>query len=314
MTIHMFGAFFGFACTWMMTPKEAYGHENNAANYHSDIMAMVGTIFLWMYWPSFNGALGSGATQERAIVNTVLSLCGSCVMAFLASHVLRRERRFNMVDVQNATLAGGVAMGACCDMIILPGSAIAIGAIAGLVSVAGYVYVQPYLERRVGLHDTCGVNNLHGMPSIIGGFASVIAASYAQNDGIGNAEGYGHEQLHHIFPKRTGFNDEGRSADQQAAIQFAYMMTSTFIGLFSGAIAGHFATTRLFAPTDPKAMYIDHEYWEVPQLETPYYVRNNTNARRASWQRRAADHSGIDPLLTCSRFCLALSLSVWLVS
>lgn len=96
----MFGAFFGYGCTWMMTPKEAYGHENNAANYHSDIMAMLGTIFLWMYWPSFNGALGAGAQQERAIINTLLGLCGSCVVAFLASHLFRRERRFHMVDIQ----------------------------------------------------------------------------------------------------------------------------------------------------------------------------------------------------------------------
>jgi ammonium transporter Rh len=35
MTIHGMGAFFGFGCTWMITPKEALGHENNAANYHS---------------------------------------------------------------------------------------------------------------------------------------------------------------------------------------------------------------------------------------------------------------------------------------
>ena len=37
MTIHMFGAFFGIGCTWMLTPKDAYGHENNAANYHSSL-------------------------------------------------------------------------------------------------------------------------------------------------------------------------------------------------------------------------------------------------------------------------------------
>jgi ammonium transporter Rh len=50
MTIHMFGAFFGFGASWMLTPRGANGHENNAANYHSDTMAMIGTIFLWMYW------------------------------------------------------------------------------------------------------------------------------------------------------------------------------------------------------------------------------------------------------------------------
>lgn len=277
MTIHMFGAFFGIGASWMLSPKEASGHENNAANYHSDIFAMIGTIFLWMYWPSFNGALGAGATQERAVINTVLCLCGSCVVAFLSSHVLRREKRFNMVDIQNATLAGGVALGACCDMIILPGSAIGIGGIAGLASVLGYVYVQPFLERRLGLHDTCGVNNLHGIPSIIGAFASVIAASYAEIDGIGNATGYGEGQLLKVFAERTG----ARSANKQAAIQFAYMMTSFWIALTAGSIAGHLATLKLFKPTEVENLYIDQEYWEVPQLETPYYFDHRGEISRA---------------------------------
>jgi hypothetical protein len=38
--------------------------------------------------------------MNRAVTNTFLSLCGSCVAAFLSSYALRRERSFNMVDVQ----------------------------------------------------------------------------------------------------------------------------------------------------------------------------------------------------------------------
>lgn len=258
--IHQFGAFFGLSLSIFLTPKEAHGNPHNAAVYHSDIMAMIGTIFLWMYWPSFNAALGSGATQSRAVINTTLSLTGSCVAAFLASYVFRGENRFNMVDIQNATLAGGVAMGASADLIIKPGSAIAIGAIAGTVSVLGYVYVQPYLEKKIGLHDTCGVHNLHGMPSLIGGFAGVIATSQSSIDG------YGIDQIIMSMPKRLE-----RSANKQAAYQFAYMVITMFIALASGAITGIIANHKFFDAREGKKMFVDELDWEVPELEIPYY-------------------------------------------
>jgi ammonium transporter Rh len=46
-----------------------------------------------------------------------------------------------------------------------------------LVSTYGYHNIQPYLEEKFGLHDTCGVHNLHAMPSVLGALASVIVAA-----------------------------------------------------------------------------------------------------------------------------------------
>lgn len=46
-----------------------------------------------------------------------------------------------MVHVQNSTLAGGVAVGAVCNMFISPGIAIAIGMGAGILSVCGYRFL-----------------------------------------------------------------------------------------------------------------------------------------------------------------------------
>jgi len=47
------------------------------ASYTSDIFAMIGTTFLWVYWPSFNSVLAEGAGGERAILNTFLSLAAA---------------------------------------------------------------------------------------------------------------------------------------------------------------------------------------------------------------------------------------------
>jgi len=58
-------------------------------------LSFLGTIFLWMFWPSFNGALAPGAQMYRAVMNTVLSLCGSCLMVFVFSQLIRGK--FKMV-------------------------------------------------------------------------------------------------------------------------------------------------------------------------------------------------------------------------
>ena len=40
--------------------------------------------------------------------------------------------------------------------------------------VLGYVFVQPALEKRCKIVDTCGVHNLHGMPGLLGGLIVLL--------------------------------------------------------------------------------------------------------------------------------------------
>ena len=49
---------------------------------------------------------------------------------------------FTQVHIQNATLAGGVAVGACADMVIEPWGAVLIGCCSAIVSVAGYTFLS----------------------------------------------------------------------------------------------------------------------------------------------------------------------------
>ena len=45
--------------------------------------------------------------------------------------------------------------------------------------------LQGILLDRLNLHDSCGVNNLHGMPAIAGGILAVVVASLADEKEYG---------------------------------------------------------------------------------------------------------------------------------
>jgi len=178
------------------------------------------------------------------------------------------------VDVQNATLAGGVMMGSCADMHINPGTAMFLGAVAGTVSVIGFTKISPWLERY-GIHDTCGVNNLHCMPSFMGAIIAMIAADQAKVEFYGT-----YYAIHKQFPMRCTDSsltdlmkcDEGLSARQQAVRQLAFTAVTIAMGVVGGIVAGFVAQTRGLDNDfgGPQDMFVDDNYWLTPEKETPY--------------------------------------------
>jgi ammonium transporter Rh len=128
-----------------------------------------------MFWPSFNGALATGNSQHRVIVNTVLALTASCMGTFLTSSLFSKGK-FNMEHVLNATLAGGVIIGSSSDLVVDCVFSILIGFLGGAASTVGFEKLNPCLWEKCGIHDTCGVMHLHGIPGILGGIIGGITA------------------------------------------------------------------------------------------------------------------------------------------
>lgn len=215
MVIHVFGCYFGLAVTWFLTSRHTRGHEDNTSCYSSDIFALIGTIFLWIMWPSFNAAIAfSGAQRLNAIVNTFLSLCASVAASFVFSRLL--ENKFEVVHIQNATITGGVVMGVAAHLEMYPAGALGCGWLAGTVSVLGYVYLAPVLNNKFGIQDICGVHNLHGMPGLMGSFLAVFLAISSDQAQLGGF-------LH---------------GDQQAGYQMAATVTSVGMAIVGGIITG----------------------------------------------------------------------------
>ena len=98
--VHMFGAYFGLAVSRVLFNRQASTSKKAGANRTSDLFSMVGTVFLWMFWPSFNsGAAAEGDAQMRGLINTYLSLCACAMSAFAVSALVNPQRKFCMVSI-----------------------------------------------------------------------------------------------------------------------------------------------------------------------------------------------------------------------
>jgi ammonium transporter Rh len=142
--IHTFGAYFGLTVSLILSFKVKPLSKPHS-NYYSNIFAMIGTFFLWMYWPSFNAGFFPTVPYERSIIvlNTVLSLVGSCIAVFICSGILRGK--FNMEDILNASLAGGVIIGAPSAIFFNPASSLTVGLLGGGISTFGFYYLSAKL-------------------------------------------------------------------------------------------------------------------------------------------------------------------------
>lgn len=84
----------------------------------------------------------------------------------------------------------------------------------------------------MGLHDTCGVHNLHGIPGVLGGIVGAITASLAGSV-IENSEA-----VEIIFPDVAA----GRSFQEQGGYQMAALGVTLGLALLGGSFSGFCAS------------------------------------------------------------------------
>jgi len=171
--IHAFGAIFGLGVAASMTTQQEY-ETAIESDETSDRYSLLGSMVLWVFWPSFCAALVAPADVPKTAVNVILALCGSTLATYFAS--VRLRGKVSAADMANAALAGGVAIGSTCAF-AAPGIAFAIGILAGVLSTFGFAVIQAKLTSWTKRVDTCGVFYLHGLPGLLGGIAAMAVVS-----------------------------------------------------------------------------------------------------------------------------------------
>jgi len=233
------------------------------------------------------------------VLNTLLSLTASLLMTFVWSGILSHENKLDMVHIQNATLAGGVAVGAVADLMIRPFGALVIGSLAGTISTLGYVYLTPWLKSKLGLHDTCGIHNLHGMPGVMGGIAGMIMAALANEEVYGNS-------LYQQYPARaplansselseirSEFVDveagENRTAGGQALYQLGALGVTLAIAIVGGSLTGLILRAPIFDNVPNDQHFDDAYFWEVPEDEEKITLVGGPDGKKKGLDNRTFD-------------------------
>ncbi|XP_034974174.2 RH-like protein isoform X2 [Zootoca vivipara] len=246
MHVHLFGTSFGSTVSWFLYNSSLHPKvEKERSKPASDVFAMLGALFLWAFWPSFNSVLVENEDEKQAaIYNTYFAMATSAVAAFAFSKATSSDGTFHMAHIQNATLAGGVAVGFSVPIIQYPWIAMTLGLVAGAGSVLGFAFLQR-LEPALRIHDTCGVLYTFGLPSLIGGITRIILILIDSQDDL---EGMGYLAL----------------------IELGAPCMIISLGLIAGLITG-FLLTFEFWKAPPITKYFDDQaFWEFPHLAAGY--------------------------------------------
>ncbi|KAJ7418680.1 hypothetical protein BTVI_27999 [Pitangus sulphuratus] len=165
----------------------------------------------------------------------------------------------SQVLIQNATLAGGVAVGTCADLNIHPFGAMCIGVLAGIVSVLGFHFLSPLLESKLNIQDTCGVHNLHGLPGILGGIAGIIVTAI------------------------TG-GDTGQGVQLTPGKQAAALGSTLGIALVGGALTGGILKLPFLGQVSDQNCFDDSVFWEVPEEEKRHEIHSSNRDENSRFE------------------------------
>jgi Amt family ammonium transporter len=167
--VHSVGGWASLAGAIVLGPRIGkYGKDGSIKPImgHSMTLAALGVFILWIGWFGFNP--GSTTTADKSIamifVTTNLAACAGACTALFTSWIKFGKPEIGMT--LNGALAGLVAITAGCAN-VTPGSAIIIGAVAGILVVLSVIFIE-----HIRIDDPVGAISVHGVNGAWGTLAA----------------------------------------------------------------------------------------------------------------------------------------------
>ncbi|XP_042356975.1 rh blood group, D antigen isoform X2 [Plectropomus leopardus] len=244
MLLHIFGAFFGLMLTWILYRRGSeQPFEKEKSDRRTGLFSMLGTVFLWMFWPSFNSVLVDSQApggKLGAVCSTYLALAVSAVTAAAVSVLSSPKGKLNPIHMQSCILAGGVAVGVSMSAVHQPWEAMTIGFTAALVSTIGFRYLKIHMQLAFECHDTCAILSTHGLPGLLGWLAHLLLQIIDSED--------------HTLAIRF------------AVFHICALLITITISLSMGILTGLLLKWNFWRPPQHKKCFDDQAFWEFPHL------------------------------------------------
>jgi Amt family ammonium transporter len=178
--VHISSGFAALAVAWVIGKRAGFGQYTMEP--HNIPMTLLGAALLWFGWFGFNAgsALAANEIAANAFIVTNVSAAAGALAWLAASWYRGKPSSLGMVS---GAIAGLVAITPAAGYVGV-GSAIIIGAIAGLVCYGAMLF-----RIKKGLDESLDAWAVHGMGGLWGAFATGIFATAAIGGYSGLLEG-----------------------------------------------------------------------------------------------------------------------------
>jgi ammonium transporter, Amt family len=168
--VHINAGIAGLVAAIVLGKRRGYGHDNMSP--YNLTLAVIGASLLWVGWFGFNAGSAGGAGGRAAMAMAVTQIAAAgAALAWMFTEWATRGKP-SVLGVISGAVAGLVAITPAAGF-VLPGGALIIGLISGLVC----FWASTSLKRALGYDDSLDVFGVHGVGGIVGAILTGVFAA-----------------------------------------------------------------------------------------------------------------------------------------